>query len=180
MNIVLFTLLIGIGLTITLLIVFLPAKVQYIEKVLINARTPIVYDAIRFQEQLMQWSAWPKETQSNCAVKNEDGLVGAQTVYLNKKGKQFGYQEITGLEENERVDFFLKSDVAPFEKDVRLTFLLREIKPNQTEVIMWFNETLKKPHFLIAYFGGILRWVHEMHLKDLAYLKTYAEENDTV
>ena len=123
----------------------------------------------------MEWSAWPKETKSDCTVANVDGTIGAQTIYLNKKGKKFGYQEITGLQENSQVDFYLKSYIAPFEDDVRMTYILREEKPEVTRVILWFDEKLKKPHFLIAYFGGIIKWVHSMHLKDLAYLKNYVE-----
>ncbi|MEM1407700.1 MAG: hypothetical protein AAGG59_13055 [Bacteroidota bacterium] len=173
--IILIGILSGLLVALLLLIKMLPDKVQYIETVTIERPVRNVYDAIRYQEQLMEWSAWPKETKSDCAVENTDGQIGAQTVYLNKKGKKFGYQEITNLIENEQVDFYLKSFVAPFEKDVRLKFILREYPENETLVIMWFDEALRKPHFLIAYFGGILKWVHSMHLKDLAYLKQYVE-----
>lgn len=124
----------------------------------------------------MEWSAWPTETNSLCAVENQDGKVGAQTIYMNQKGKKFGYQEITGLIEDETVSFYLKSFVAPFEEDVRLDFKLKPLTDTQTEVNMWFREKLKKPAFLIAYFGGIIDWVRRMHLKDLAGLKKYVED----
>lgn len=172
---ILVSLAVGLAAGVLLLIVFLPKKVQYIERVTVQASIARVYDAIRYQEQLMQWSAWPKETNSECAVQNKDGVLGAQTIYLNKKGKQFGYQEVTELVENEKVGFYLKSFVAPFEEDVRLEFMLKKISEEETEISLWFNETLKKPQFLIAYFGGIIKWVHTMHLKDLANLKTYVE-----
>ncbi|NJK83405.1 MAG: hypothetical protein HC912_05885 [Saprospiraceae bacterium] len=103
---------------------------------------------------MMVWSAWPTETNSQCFVKHTDGVVGAQTVYA-KNGKEFGYQEITHLKENEKVTFVLKSYVAPFEKDVRLSFILKELPNNETEINMWFSELLKKPHF----FGSLL-WRH--------------------
>ena len=171
---ILLSLAIGILIAVTILIIVLPDKVQYMETISVNAKISKVYDAIRFQEQLMAWSAWPIETKSQCFVKNTDGIVGAQTVY-SKNGKEFGYQEVTNLVENEKVTFFLKSYVAPFEKDVRLAFTLKELPNNQTEINMYFSEMLKKPHFLIAYFGGILKWVYSMHLKDLANLKKYVE-----
>ncbi len=172
---IVFGVLAGLLVAVLLLIRMLPDKVQYIETISIDKPPRTVYDAIRYQEQLMEWSAWPKETKSDCAVENIDGEIGAQTIYLNKKGKKFGYQEVTNLIQDQQIDFYLKSFVAPFEKEVRLTFILRTLTENQTEVIMWFDETLRKPHFLIAYFGGILKWIHKMHLKDLAYLKAYAE-----
>lgn len=172
---ILLSLAIGLVLALILLIIFLPDKVQYIETITVKAPISRVYDAIRYQEQLMAWSAWPTETKSQCFVKNTDGIIGAQTVY-SKNGKEFGYQEITHLTENEKVTFFLKSYVAPFEKDVRLSFILKELPNNETEINMWFSELLKKPHFLIAYFGGILKWVHSMHLKDLANLQKFVEQ----
>ncbi|MEM7656827.1 MAG: hypothetical protein AAF399_11915 [Bacteroidota bacterium] len=165
----------GIILTLILLIWLLPKKVQYVESIQISAPISTVYDAIRFQERLMEWSAWPTETNSLCEVQHQDGEIGAHTIYMNKKGKKFGYQEITHLIENEKVGFLLKSFVAPFEEDVRLEFILRSISAKETEVKLWFDETLKKPAFLIAYVGGILKWVRNMHFKDLQGLKKYAE-----
>ncbi|MGD1947274.1 MAG: SRPBCC domain-containing protein [Croceivirga sp.] len=107
---------VGIGLltAVIILIIVLPKKVQYIENITVNTDIEKVYDAIRYQEQLMKWSAWPSETNSLCAVKNVDGQIGAQTIFMNKKGKQFGYQEITHLVPNEKVSFFIKSDVAQY------------------------------------------------------------------
>ncbi|GAB5530476.1 MAG: hypothetical protein Roseis3KO_22530 [Roseivirga sp.] len=173
------SILVGLGLclflTLCLLIYFLPKKVQYVESIVVDAPVNKVYDAVRYQEQLMDWSAWPKETKSTCKVQNEDGTIGAQIIYMNLKGKKFGYQEITGLTKNEKITFYLKSFVAPFEDDVRMTFYFRVMAENQTEVQLFFDETLKKPQFLIAYFGGIIKWVHSMHLKDLNYLKAYVE-----
>ena len=171
---------VGIGLltAVIILIIVLPKKVQYIENITVNTDIEKVYDAIRYQEQLMKWSAWPSETNSLCAVKNVDGQIGAQPIFMNKKGKQFGYQEITHLVPNEKVSFFLKSDVAPFEEDVRLHFILQSFNGQQTQVNLWFDETLKKPQFLIAYIVGITKWVHKMHLKDLAGLKKYVEREN--
>lgn len=166
---------VGLVVALGLLVWKLPTKVQYIEKIEVNAPITKVYDAIRYQEQLMEWSAWPTETNSLCRVENTDGKVGAQTVFLNQKGKKFGYQEVIHLEENKRVGFYLKSFVAPFEEDVRLEFILDELDDSRSEVILWFDEKLKKPAFLVAYFGNIISWVHEMHLKDLAGLKKYVE-----
>jgi len=170
----------GLILCLALLINFLPDKVRYVESVVINSDVKSAYDAIREQKQLMKWSAWPRETKSSCQVENEDGKIGAKMTYLNKKGRKFGYQEVIELEASHKVAFYLKSFVAPFEKDVRLTFYLREKAPELTEVSMWFDEELKKPHFLIAYFGGIIKWVHSMHLKDLANLKSYLENDREV
>lgn len=152
----------------------MPDKVQYIETITVKAPISRVYDAIRYQEQLMAWSAWPTETKSQCEVKNIDGQIGAQTVYLSK-GKQFGYQEITHLTENEKVSFILKSK-APFEQETKLHFLIKPKENNNSEVILWFDNTLKRPSLLLPYLFGIIKWTHKMHLKDLAGLKKYVEQ----
>ena len=166
----------GIGILAALLILVfkLPTKVQYVEEIQVNAPVKKVYDAVRFQEQLMDWSAWPSETNSQCAVKNVDGQIGAQTVYL-QKGKQFGYQEVTELVENEKVSFYLTSK-APFEQDTRMHFYLRPINENQTIVSLYFDNTLKRTSHVFPHIFGIINWTHKMHLKDLAGLKKYVEK----
>ena len=103
------TILLSIGLGLLSALIFLiftlPKKIQYIETIKANAPVETVYNAIRYQEQLMTWSAWPSETNSLCEVKNVDGQIGAQTIYMSQKGKEFGYQEIIDLVENEKVSF---------------------------------------------------------------------------
>ncbi|MEM6718882.1 MAG: SRPBCC domain-containing protein [Bacteroidota bacterium] len=163
----------GVLIAILLLIIKLPTKIQYIEEIQVNATISKVYDAIRYQEQLMKWSAWPSETKSQCAVKNVDGQIGAQTVYL-QKGKQFGYQEVTELIENEKVSFYLTSK-APFEQDTRLHFYLKALENGKTNVLLYFDNTLKRPSHLFPHVFGIINWTHQMHLKDLAGLKKFSE-----
>ncbi len=153
----------------------LPTKVQYLEEILIKAPPKAIYDAIRYQEQLMKWSAWPSATKSQCAVRNVDGQLGAQTVYL-QKGKQFGYQEVIALVANEKVSFYLTSN-APFEQNTRLHFYLNEIDVEHTRVLLYFDNTLKRPSHIFPYVFGIIQWTHNMHLKDLAGLKKFAENN---
>ncbi|MEM9008517.1 MAG: hypothetical protein AAGE59_34030, partial [Cyanobacteria bacterium P01_F01_bin.86] len=63
----------GVILLIVLLLVlavFLPNLVRYSEKIVVNAPVEQVYDNIRWQERLMQWSAWPEATGSTCSVEN--------------------------------------------------------------------------------------------------------------
>jgi len=152
----------------------LPTKITYVEEITVKAPVSDVYDAVRFQEQLMKWSAWPSETKSQCAVKNVDGKPGAQTVYL-KNGKQFGYQEVTDLIKNEKVSFYLTSK-APFEQDTRLHFYFRTNNQGSTNVLLYFDNTLKKPSHLFPHLFGIIKWTHNMHLKDLKGLKSYVEK----
>ncbi|MGB3468689.1 MAG: hypothetical protein WBA74_25615, partial [Cyclobacteriaceae bacterium] len=66
--ITLLSIVIGLFIALLILVIKLPTKIQYIEEIDINAPVSKVYDAIRYQEQLMKWSAWPKETKSQCKV----------------------------------------------------------------------------------------------------------------
>ena len=54
----------GMGFLIALFVlaIKLPTKIQYVEEIEVNASIKETYDAIRFQERLMKWSAWPSET----------------------------------------------------------------------------------------------------------------------
>lgn len=78
---------IGTGFALVLLIILLPARVQYLKIITIEAPASLVYDALRYQSQLMDWSAWPKETNSDYYTAQTDGVVGARTIYA-KKGKR--------------------------------------------------------------------------------------------
>ncbi len=57
-----------VGLTLlvcgVLAVLLVPREVAYTEEALIAAPVAELYDHIRFQARLMQWSAWPTETQS--------------------------------------------------------------------------------------------------------------------
>lgn len=170
---ILLPIVIGLSVGLIILLIVLPTKVQYLESIMVHSPVAKVYDAVRYQEQLMVWSAWPAETNSQCRVNNKDGEIGAQTIYLSK-GKQFGYQEITDLSKNDKVSFILKSK-APFEQETRLHFLFKEIGPDKTQVTLWFDNTLKKPSLILPYLFGIIKWTHSMHLKDLLGLKNYVE-----
>lgn len=172
---VLLGLLSGLIVALLLLAVMLPTRICYVETITLRAPKERIYDAIRYQSQLMEWSAWPTETQTQCQVKGPDGQVGAQTVYTNK-GKPFGYQEITELEPTERISFYLTSKT-PFEQKTYLHFHLIACNASTTEVWLYFDNTLKRPSHLLPHLFGIIRWTRQMHLKDLAGLKGFVEED---
>lgn len=153
-----------------------PRVVEYIEMITIKGSIRNVYDAIRFQKLLMKWSAWPSETGSACAVEGDDGKVGAKTVFTDKKGKPFGYQKISGLEECKKVSFILESKGPPHKPE--LHFHLSRINDETTRVILHFRNDITPPFNLIQHVAGIVKWTREMHLKDLDGLKRYIESGD--
>lgn len=150
-----------------------PRRVEYVEHTDINANPQSVYNAVRRQETLMQWSAWPAETGSDCRVEGADGVVGAQLVYLDKRGRVFGRQEVLSLEENRLVSLSVESKGPP--QATRLTILLTPIDEGRTRALLHFENRIAPPFHLILRLAGVVRWTREMHAKDLAGLKRWCE-----
>ena len=166
----------------TLLIILLsdlsPRKLEYTEHITVTAPVVDVYDDIRFQDRLMRWSAWPKETKSKCAVdtghtiEGEDGTVGTRTVFFSK-GKAMGFQEIQSLKPNHSVTFTLEGAGPPHFPT--MLFKLEELSPEETKVVLAFTNRMPPPFNLIWNFAGISKWTRKMHVKDLEGLKAFSE-----
>ncbi|MEO1284551.1 MAG: hypothetical protein AAFV92_06700 [Pseudomonadota bacterium] len=167
-----------VALAIIVLSALSPTRLEYTETITINAPVGDVYDDIRFQDRLMRWSAWPRETKSKCAVdtghtiEGEDGTVGTRTVFFSK-GKAMGFQEIQSLKPNHSVSFTLEGAGPPHFPI--MVFTLEEQGPNQTKVVLSFVNRMPPPFNLIWNFAGISKWTRKMHVKDLEGLKTFSE-----
>lgn len=167
-----------IALLIILLSALSPTKLEYQETITINAPIGDVYDDIRFQDRLMRWSAWPKETKSKCAVdtgqtiEGEDGTVGTRTVFFSK-GKAMGFQEIQSLKPNHSVSFTLEGAGPPHFPT--MVFTLEELSRETTKVVLSFVNRMPPPFNLIWNFAGISKWTRKMHVKDLQGLKAFSE-----
>lgn len=165
-------LLIALGVALALMIWLIPTQVRYSEAIIIDASSKQLYDNVRFQARLMDWSAWPSETGSTCSCENTDGVIGARTVFFSK-GERFGYQEITNLIDGQVVELALFSKGPP--QKPLLTFSFASLGPDRTEVRMSFENTLHRPFNVILRLAGIVRWTRKMHGKDLQGLKRYSE-----
>lgn len=155
-----------------------PTRVEYTETVDIGARPEDVFDDVRFQERLMRWSAWPKETGSLCATDctgsedGADGAVGCRTVFYSK-GKRFGHQEVVRVEPNRVVALTLESKGPPHTP--LLTFYFEPIEDDRTRVKMHFINELPRPFNAIWKFAGLTNWTRKMHRKDLEGLRVFSE-----
>jgi len=170
------TILIAIIVVLVAVVFLTPRVVEYIETVDIGGSSEQVYDAVRHQRKLMEWSAWPPETGSKCEVEGDDGRVGAQTVFLDKRGKRIGYQEVTALDEGRHVSFKLESKGPPHRPT--LSFHLIPIGPEKTRVILAFRNDITPPFHVLLRLFGIVHWTREMHLKDLDGLKRFIERSE--
>ncbi|MGB3456123.1 MAG: SRPBCC family protein [Litorimonas sp.] len=156
-----------------LLYMILPQTVEYRETLLIDAPREQVYDHIRLQERLMEWSAWPEATRSTCCVEGPDGKVGAKTVFMNK-GKVFGHQEVTGLEQGRRISMTLE-DSGPLKHTPHLDFILEEAGSDRTRVTIDFRNRYHAPFHIPAQILRLPSWVRKLHKADLQGLKRYSE-----
>lgn len=154
------------------LLFLVPHTVEYVEETVVEAPADAVYDAVRFQADLMRWSAWPSETKSDCAVEGPDGQPGARTVFI-AKGQPFGHQEVVRLDEGRLVEFTLTSKGPPHWTTLRLHLV--PLSPTRTRVLLDFRNRYTRPFHVIVRILGIVRWTREMHRKDLGGLKRYVE-----
>jgi len=154
-----------------------PRVVEYVETIEIKGKARHIYDAIRFQARLMEWSAWPPETGSAGAVEGPDGELGARTVFMQKNGTCFGHQEIIALDDGVSVGFVLQSKGPP--QKPQLHFHLVPVDSDTTRVVLHFRNDIMPPFSLIQSLAGIVRWTREMHRKDLDGLKRYIERHET-
>ncbi|MEM1144703.1 MAG: hypothetical protein AAGI88_19140 [Pseudomonadota bacterium] len=159
------------GLVIAILLT--PRIVEYVETQNINSPVGNVYDAIRFQRDLMRWSAWPSTTGSDCRVENPDGEVGARTAFLDKKGRKFGFQEVTRLEKDRVVEFTLESKGPPHKPTLKL--YLVPLGENRTQIILHFINDISPPFHVLLRLFRVVQWTREMHQKDLDGLKRFCE-----
>lgn len=148
-------------------------RVHYRESVTVNAPPEQVFGAIRCQEDLMAWSAWPAATNSTCRVVGTDNQVGTTVEFLTK-GKVSGSQTVTEIVPGERVTVAL-TDPSPFGQRPFVTFHVRPHGAGGTEVVLEFVNTIRRPFQLFLKGIGIVRWVRELHRKDLAGLKAFCE-----
>lgn len=168
----------GFVLLVTTLSALAPTRVEYTETIVVDAAVSDVYDDIRLQDRLMRWSAWPRETQSTCAVDTggavdgRDGAVGARTVFFSK-GKRIGHQEIVALQNSAEVAMTLVGPGPPHRPSMR--FALTPDGPARTRVDLHFVNALPRPFNAIWRFAGLSAWTRRMHRKDLEGLKRFSE-----
>lgn len=154
-------------------VLFTRNRVQYVERVEVEAPAPKVFEAVASQEALMRWSAWPAATQSQCRVVGADRAVGATIEFL-KDGRVTGSQKVTRLVEGSRVEIEL-ADPSPFGQRPLVHFQVNPLAGDRTEVLLEFDNTIRRPFHLLVRFAGIAKWVRGLHRKDLAGLKRFVE-----
>ena len=89
------------------------------------------------------------------------------------KGKRFGYQEVTALEPDRRVDIALTSAGPP--QKPRITYAFEPAGPNATIVTLHWTNEITRPFNVALRLLGIVRWTRAMHLKDLDGLRRFCE-----
>ncbi|MEL7371074.1 MAG: hypothetical protein AAFN74_19290 [Myxococcota bacterium] len=153
-----------------------PVRLAYSESIEILAASDQIYDDIRLQERLMRWSAWPKETGSQCAVDpgphGADGTEGAKTVFVSK-GKAIGFQKITRLVDGRSIAMTLEGPGPPHRPS--LSFELEPLGEARTKVHLHFVNEFPRPFNAIWQFAGLSSWTRKMHRKDLEGLKAFSE-----
>jgi hypothetical protein len=70
---------------------------RWTESIYVSAGPEVVLEAVRDQNVLMEWSAWPEATGYTCAVEGDGRSVGSEIVFRNADGVEQGRQRIVAV-----------------------------------------------------------------------------------
>lgn len=164
---------VAVAVVVAVLSVWVSNRVSYRELITVQAPADRVFNAVLHQEQLMAWSAWPAATNSTCRLVGVDGQVGATLEFITQ-GKVSGSQSVTEVVPGQRVTVAL-TDPSPFGQRPVVSFVVDPLGPTTTQVTLEFVNTIRRPFQLVLKSLGIVRWVRDLHRKDLAGLKAFCE-----
>jgi hypothetical protein len=79
-------------------------NIQIVKEVTVQGSPQEVFDMVKYLNNFPKWSPFLAEDPSQkVEVKGTDGTVGAQYHWAGNKGKDLGYQEIVGIENEKMV-----------------------------------------------------------------------------
>lgn len=158
------------------LVLAAPKKYDVRRSILINKPVSEVFQYVKLVENQNIWSPWKRrDPEMKQYQTGTDGTVG----FVNRwesdhKEVGAGEQEITAIVENERVDSELRF-MKPWKSRSDAFFLLREIEPDQTEVVWGFSGTHSVPLNVMMLFYDMDKVVGKDFDEGLHELKTVME-----
>ena len=151
--------------------VMIQRVVEYRFKVEIAVPVKKVYDAIRLQANVIQWSIRPHAR----SIVYDDGTVGAKRVLVDRWGRETASHIVSDLVENRKITFHL-SDQSPFAcQDQAITFLLHDTGVGTTVETLYVNR-IRPPFHVVIRSAGLPEFVHDQHRSDLLALKRFLED----
>jgi hypothetical protein len=143
----------------------------------IEAPVGKVYPEVRYLKNHESWSPW-KDYDPNMEVTYEgtDGEVGAVYKWKGNEEVGSGYQEITSLKPNERVDLDLVF-ISPWESSAKIYFLFNE---EENTLVTWgYHEETPLPKNVMMRVMGVEKMLSKEFDKGLSRLKEKVESENT-
>jgi len=165
LSIVLIVLLVGI---------VLPKEARIERSIAINDSVHYVYDYMKNMKNMPSWLPWNElDPDMEVSYKGTDGEVGAQYHWKGNKNVGEGYQEITSIKPNERIDIKLVF-IAPWESESDVYFLFQDLE-GETVATWGYYEKLPIPKNVLMAALGMQKKLSRDFDKGLAKLKEVLE-----
>ncbi|WP_339831884.1 SRPBCC family protein [uncultured Altibacter sp.] len=170
-----------LGIIALLIVLALAAPKKYDVQRSIIVKRPLteVYNYLKFVKNQDHWSPWKKrDPNMKQTFTGTDGTVGFVSKWeSDHKQVGSGEQEIMTLIENERVGTEIRF-LKPWKSVSNGYLLVREISPNETEVIWGFNGENKPPMNIMMLFFNMDKAVGKDFEEGLTSLKIELEKNN--
>jgi uncharacterized protein YndB with AHSA1/START domain len=151
--------------------------VRWTESIHVEQPPEQVYEAIRDQHVLMQWSAWPEATGYTCAVEGDGRSVGSEIVFRSSDGVEQGRQRITAVEDNAVHNKMRNRGPRGTWVEPTVDFRVEPDGPGSV-VHLDFEVTPPVPRILHPIANGYLsRKIRPLHVEDLRRLKALVESS---
>lgn len=148
---------------------------QWTESVYISQDPAEVFDAIRDQHTLMEWSAWPQATGFTCAVDGDGRSIGSEIVFTSPDGQEQGRQTITAIEDGLVRNRLRNRGPRGTWVEPSVDFRV-EPEGDGTRVYLDFDIQPPVPRLLHPIANRYLkRTIRPLHVEDLRRLKQLAE-----
>jgi carbon monoxide dehydrogenase subunit G len=149
--------------------------VRWTESIFIEQTPERVLDAIRDQNVLMRWSAWPEATGYTCAVEGDGRSVGSEIVFRSADGTVQGRQRITAIESSAVRNTMRNRGPRGTWVEPTVDFRV-EAQGAGTMVHLDFDVTPPVPRLLHPVANRYLaRSIRPLHVEDLRRLKALVE-----
>lgn len=152
----------------------LPKSIEIEQTISIESPIDSVFKNVSHFDKFAQWTPWRKYD-PNMVISYEGTMGEEGSKYLWKGNEDVGkgVMEITGIENNKRVDINL-SFIEPWESNSQVYFTFKGTG-NDTFVTWGYSEKTPVPKNVMSLIFGVKKMLSSEFEKGLANLKTYCE-----
>jgi uncharacterized protein YndB with AHSA1/START domain len=165
----------GIIVLFLLLAAFAPKGYSIYRDIIIDRPVAEVFSYIRFLKNQEAFSKWVQtDPNKKTDLRGTDGTVGCVYAWEGNKQAGKGEQEITEIEENERINIEVRF-IRPFEAIANTPFVVKAMSSDQTNVKWGMTSSMKYPMNAMLLFMSMEKMLGKDLEISLASLKKILE-----